>query len=153
MFENSWPMCHMWPIICSTECGQTQNRKLKTLKGFCNLFICFLFCSMSFIDDTGVSQGLKVEHAGQIQLPSKGLTMWPWLDLNSHSFICFCLSSADIKGMCYHACSLPAFAHDAIVWTQFIWAQLYSFILHCNSRFEHPQKLTLLLHVEIVRFV
>lgn len=51
----------------STECGQTQNRKLKTLKGFViYLFIYLLFCSVSFIDDTGVSQGLKVEHAGQI---------------------------------------------------------------------------------------
>lgn len=31
--------CATCGLQYSTECGQTQNRKLKALKGFCNLFI------------------------------------------------------------------------------------------------------------------
>lgn len=30
------------------------------------LFVYLLFCSVNFIDDIGISQGLKADHAGQI---------------------------------------------------------------------------------------
>lgn len=59
-------MCHMWPTI-ALNVDKHKIVNLKLWRAFViYLFVYLLFCSVNFIDDIGISQGLKADHAGQI---------------------------------------------------------------------------------------